>query len=119
MSSLPRRSTASSSGGLSAPLSLYDVHNLSYVKNGSNIITIYKNKFRKLKDTGDTEDTGDMGDTGGTVETAEMGLTWQFWDMISSRSKNGSYQYQDDWETTEQADWAESFSEVKKCQVDT
>ena len=65
MSSLPRRSTASSSGGLSAPLSLYDVHNLSYVKSGSNIITIYKNKFRKL------EDTGDMGDTGGTVETGE------------------------------------------------
>ena len=67
MSSLPRRSTASSSGGLSAPLSLYDVHNLSYVKSGSNIITIYKNKFRKLEDTWDTEDTGDMGDTGGTV----------------------------------------------------
>ena len=71
MSSLPRRSTASSSGGLSAPLSLYDVHNLSCVKNGSNIITIYKNKFRKLEDTWDTEDTGDMGDTGGTVETGE------------------------------------------------
>ena len=74
MSSLPRRSTASSSGGLSAPLSLYDVHNLSYVKSGSNIITIYKNKFRKLEDTWDTEDTGDMGDTGGTVETGE---TWE------------------------------------------
>ena len=71
MSSLPRRSTASSSGGLSAPLSLYDVHNLSYVKSGSNIITIYKNKFRKLEDTWDTEDTGDMGYNGGTVETGE------------------------------------------------
>ena len=119
MSSLPRRSTASSSGGLSAPLSLYDVHNLSYVKSGSNIITIYKNKFRKLEDTGDMGDTGGTVETGETADTAEMGLTWQFWDMISSRSKNGSYQYQDDWETTEQADWAESFSEVKKCQVDT
>ena len=119
MSSLPRRSTASSSGGLSAPLSLYDVHNLSCGKNGSNIITIYKNKFRKLEDTGDMGDTGGTVETGETADTAEMGLTWQFWDMISSRSKNGSYQYQDDWETTEQADWAESFSEVKKCQVDT